>query len=161
MWKSKRGSFEDIPFIFITLTLLGVTVLIVAYILSQINTQIQTSPFPTESKSLSTKVNNTYSSTWDGMFLVVAVLLALGSVILAALVPVHIVFLPLYLISMIFLVFCSAAASNVYQEIAARQFAPTASTLTFIPLVLNGLPVLVAVFSIMIMVAMFKKTKGL
>ena len=155
---NKRGSIQDLIFIVVVLVFFGVTVLIGFKIGNEFNTQIQAnSAIPAEAKAASTSLVANFPGVLDNVFLFFAIGLAMVSLILAALVRVHPIFVPLFIIAWVIVLFISGVASNIYQELAASpHLAAEAAQLTLISNVLEYLPLFIGVLGTLLMIVLYK-----
>ena len=156
--KSRRGSLQDIALIAAALVFFGIVLLFGFKITGAFNDQIQTmTDIPAEAKTSTTTLLNDYAGVMDYGFLLFAIGMGLATLILAALVKIHPVFIPLYFIGLIFVIILSAVFSNIYQEMAANtQLIDYADQLVFTSHILNYLPLVVGTFGILLMVVMYK-----
>lgn len=156
--KNKKGSLQDPIQIGVILLFFGIIVLLGFKIMNGVNDQVQVMDImDSKSQAASTALTGHYSGVIDNSFLFLALGLAIATLILAALVRVHPIFIPLFFIGLVLIIFFSGLFSNIYQEMAADpQLASEAGALTFIPLILNFLPLFVGVFGILIMIVMYK-----
>lgn len=155
---NKKGSLQDIALIAGVLLFFGIVLLIGFKVTDSFNTQVQgMASIPTEAKTSTQTLTNYYSSTMDYSFLLLAIGLGIATLILAALVRVHPVFIPLYFIGLIFVIILSAVFSNIYQGMAAdTNLISYANQLVFTSHILNYLPLIVGTFGIILMVVMYK-----
>ena len=92
---NRKGSIQDILFIAGTLLVFAVIFLIGFTIQSHLDDFIQgDSTITTEGKTASTNIKGNYPGVIDNMFLVFFIFLAISSIILAALVRIHPIFIP-------------------------------------------------------------------
>lgn len=154
----KKGSFESFLFIGTLLLFFAVVTLICFKVYGEFNTEIQSkSDIPTEAKTASATILGHYNGVIDNTFLLLTMGLAIGTFILAALVRIHPIFIPLYIIVLTFIIFLCGVFSNVYQEMAATpEFAGEAASLTFITHILTYLPLIVGIFGTLLMIVMYK-----
>lgn len=122
------------------------------------NTQVQSmTDMPDEAKTSTATLTNHYSGAMDYGFLILAIGLGIATLILAALVRIHPVFIPLYFIGLLFVIILSGVFSNIYQGMAADTNLITyADQLVFTSHILNYLPIIVGTFGILLMVVMYK-----
>lgn len=140
----------------------GVVVLISFKIVTEFNTNIQANAdIPANAKTATTSLLGYFPGVIDHMFLFLTIGLALVSLALAALVRVHPIFLPFFLIALGFVIFFSGLFSNIYQTMAANAVLSTeAAQLTFISHILEYLPIIVGVFGTILMVVLYKLGDG-
>jgi hypothetical protein len=122
------------------------------------NSHIQTmTDIPTEAKTANTELLSYYSGVMDYGFLFLAIGVAIATLILAALVRIHPVFIPLYFIGLVFVIILSAAFSNIYQEMAGNsEMLAYADQLHYTSYILEYLPLFVGVVGIILMIVMYK-----
>jgi len=155
---NKKGSIQDIIFVGIMLLVLAISTLFGFLFVSNINDQFQANDIVTASgKTASQSLTNNFPGVIDNSFLLLAIGMALAVLILAALVRVHPIFIPLFLIGLIFIIFFSGVFSNIYQGIAANpNMVAYSSQLTFTTTILTYLPLLTGVFGMLLMIVMYK-----
>ena len=156
--KSRRGSLQDIALIAAVLLFFSIILLFSFKITGAWNDQIQTmTDIPTEAKTSSNQLLGYYSGSMDYGFLILAIGLGIATLILAALVRVHPVFIPFYFLGLLVLIVLCAVFSNIYQEMAANtQLISFADKLVFTSHILNYLPLIVGTFGILLMIVMYK-----
>ena len=154
----KRGSLDDVIFIAVILVFVGISVLIGFKITSEFNNEIQTiDVMPTEAKTATNTLTGHYSGAIDNSFLLLTIILAIGTLVLASLVRISPIFLVLYLIALTFVIFICGALSNIYQEMAAnQQLIAQASQLTFISTIVGYLPMIVGILGTILAIVMYK-----
>ena len=145
-------------YVVMILLFFGVVVLIGNKVMDGVDGVIQDSGVVDSSgKSASTKLLGHYTGVIDNTFLFFTVALGIVTLALALMVRIHPIFIPFYFIGLVVVIFFSGIASNIYQEMASNaQISTIASNLTFISNILNTLPMIVGVFGILLMVAMYK-----
>jgi hypothetical protein len=155
---NKKGSLIDLIVIGVVLLFFGVVLLIGFKVTSEFNDEIQAHPdIPTRAKTASTTLTGHYSGTMDYGFLLLAIGIAIATLILAALVRIHPVFVPLYFIGLVIVIFLCGIFSNIYQEMAANTNLITqADQLIFTSHILTYLPLIVGIFGILLMIIMYK-----
>lgn len=155
---NKKGSIQDIVFVGMVLLVLGITTLFGFLFMSNINDHFQANTaVTTDGKTASATLTGFFPGVIDNSFLLLAIGMGIVALIMAALVRVHPIFIPIFLIALIFVVFFSGVFSNIYQEMANHsQMLAYSSQLTFINTVLTYLPIITAVFGILLMMVMYK-----
>jgi hypothetical protein len=140
------------------LTVFAVVVLISFKITNDFNAVVQNSTtMPATAQTASATLTGQFPGVIDNTFLFFAMGLGVVTLILAALVRVHPIFIPLFIIGLVFLIFFSAIYSNVYQEMALTDsLAPQAAQLTFITNVMTFLPFIIGVLGVLLMIVMHK-----
>ena len=158
---NKKGSVLDLIFIMGIMLSMGVLILIVFMVVSNMNDVFQTKDIlPDTSKTASQQITDIYPGTIDNMFMFSMLVLALGSIILAVLVRFHPIFIVLFFISLIFIIFISGVMSNIYQDMAASEgLIAYANQLDMITTGLTYLPLIITVIGTILMVVMYKQWK--
>lgn len=160
--KNKRGSLQDLIVIGSLLLFFGLILLIGSKVMGEFNTEIQAhSDIPARAKTASASLNAEYGGSLDYGFLMLAIGLGIVTLILAAAVRIHPVFIPLFFIGLIIVIFLCGILSNVYQEMAANSLlTANADELVFTSHILNYLPFIVGIFGILLMIVMYKLWSG-
>lgn len=127
-------------------------------LMSNINDEAQLLSFlPARATDATQTLTNQYSGIMDNSFLFLAIGMALVTLVLAAMVRVHPIFIPFFIIGLIIVIFFSGIFSNIYQEVAAdSQVSTYSDQLTFVSLVMEFLPFIVGIFGTILMVVMYK-----
>lgn len=155
---NKKGSLIDILFIGVVLFFFSMVAIVGLKVSSEINDNIQDSNiFNDRGKTATNQAVESYTKTIDNTFLMFTVLLGMITLVLAAMVRIHPIFIPFYFIGLVFVIIFSAIISNIYEEMAANaQLLSTAQELTFITNILSILPIIVGIFGIALMIIMYK-----
>jgi len=156
--RNKKASALDLIFIGTAVLFFGLVVLLGFKVLSEINTIVQANTdIPTEAHTSTAQLRGYYPGIVDNSFLFFVAGLSMVALILAALVRVHPIFIPLFIIALIFIVFISGILSNIYQEMAAdSNLTAEADELTFISNILTYLPFIIAIIGTLMMAIMYK-----
>jgi len=156
--KSKRGSLQDLIFIGVVLLVFGISIVIGFKISSEFNANIQAdSRFPIESKSAASTLTNYYPGVIDNSFLFLAVGISIATLILAALVRIHPVFLVFFIIGWIFIIFLSGVFSNIYETMCLdTNLVAQCAELTNVAFIMKGLPLFIGVVGVLLMIVMYK-----
>lgn len=156
--KDKKGSILDLLYMGGVLLFFGFIVLIGFTIQSKLNDNIQTiDDIPTEAKTASSSLTNHYTGVLDTSALFLAVILGVSALILAAMVRVHPIFIPAYLILLAFVIMYSMAMSNIYQAAASNtELIAYADQLSVTTAILTWLPIIVTIFGGLLMIIMYK-----
>ena len=156
----KKGSLTDLAFFIVVLLVFSIFVIMGLKIGQVVNDHIQAD---TSGMIDSTTKENTnlavtkFTYSIDNSFLFLMIFMCIGILILAALVAVHPIFIPIYFFGWMFIIFLGGVFSNVYQEMAAStELASTASSLTFIGLIMTYLPIIVGIIGMVLMVILYK-----
>lgn len=154
----KRGSITDIPYIIAGMFALGFIVLMVTYVVDQIDDQVQTDDlFPTEAKEASTKMKNDFPEVMDSGTVLVFFGMCIASLLLASLVPVHPIFLVFYLIELLVLIWVGGGIANAYKMIIDVSI--LADVIPRYPISIHFFryfPFVIGVFGIVLAIIMYK-----
>ena len=155
---NKKGSLQDILFIGVVLLFAGIVILIGFKVTSEINDQIQSNDVvEARGKAAATTLTNFYPGVIDNSFLFLTIALSIGALVLAALVRIHPIFIPIFIIALIFIILVSGILSNIYQEMAEEPgLISQADDLTFISKILTFLPLIVGVIGTLMMIVLYK-----
>ena len=155
---NSKGSIQDLILIIVILLFAGIVFLFGFKFTTELNDQIQIMPdIPTEALTASTQLTGYYPGVIDNSFLFLTIGLCIVALILASLVRIHPIFIAFFFVVWVIIVFIAGIASNIYQEMAANSNLVTeANQLTFITQILNNLPMIIAIFGILLMVIMYK-----
>lgn len=152
--RRKKGSITDLPFIISGIFSLALIVLFVTLIVNNINTQVQDNDiFDDNAKSASTKMSSDYPGVMDGMTVLTFFLFVIVSLVLAALIPVHPVYLLFYLIEYLVLIWLGAGIANAYQAVIenpifaveAEQFILTTHFFRYFPFIIGVVGAVLAI----------------
>ena len=156
--RNKKGSLQDVIMIGAILLFFGIILLIGSKVTGEWNDAIQLrTDIPANAKTATQTLSDHYGGAMDYGFLLLAVGLGIATLILAALVRIHPVFIPLFFIGLVMVVVLAAVMSNIYQEMAEQTELTTyADELVFTSHILEFLPLIVGVFGILLMIVMYK-----
>ena len=138
----KRSSITDLPFIIGGILSFALVALLVALLLNNFDTQIQgNDQFNANAKAASSKMSSDFPAVVDGMIVFTFFAMVMISLVLAALVPVHPVFLIFYILEYLLLIWLSGGIANAYQEVIenpifatqANQFVLTTHFFRYFP----------------------------
>ena len=154
----KKGSLQDIMFIIGLVLFFGVVVLIGFRVTSAYDDNIQgMAIMPQEAKDVSTSLTSHYPGIIDNMFLVLTIGLCIITLILAAMVRVHPIFIPIFFIVEIITIFVAGIASDIFQSVASNSnLVEYSNQLVIISTVLGYLPLFIGIFGMILMVVMYK-----
>jgi len=157
----KKGSILDLGLIIGIALFLSIIILMGYTFMSKINSKVLSMDVMTpEAKNASVKLTNEYTTSIDNSFLVIFVLLNIGMLILAMLVRVHPIFIPIFIIALLFIILLAGILSNVYTEMASNpELIAYANDLTMTTSVMTYLPFITGIFGIVLMVVMYKSWK--
>jgi len=157
-FECKQGSIQDLIFIGVIILAFAMSVLIGFKLATDFDMHIQNDTMmPNTSKTASTQFLGYFTSSFDNVFLFVVIGLALATLAMAALVPVHPIFLVFYIIGLIITIVLSAIFSNIYNAMASNsQLVAQANQLTNISFIIGNLPFIIGIFGILLMAVMYK-----
>lgn len=155
---NKKGSLSDIAGMSIIIVILAIMVLFGYKITDELNTEFQAnSDIDSYGKQASTDLVAHYPGIIDNSFLLLAVGLGIVSVVLAAMVRVHPIFLVFYILALLILIFVCGAFSNIYEEMSLdTNLSSLADRLTVIGTIMTYLPLIVGVFGTLLAIVMYK-----
>ncbi len=155
---NKKGSLLDIVYAIGVLFFFAFLLLIGFKISGEFNTQAQSlNDLSASEKATIDTLNSRYTGVMDKSIVFLAIGISLVTLILAALVRVHPIFIPLFIVGLLFVVVIAAVASNVYEEVATHPgLVNEADQLPLTSLILNYLPIFVAVVGTLLMIVMYK-----
>ena len=164
---NNKGSIQDLILIAVVLLFAAITILIGFKVMTEINDNLQTSSvletYDTDShaRTASSTLAGYFPGIIDNSFLLLAIGLAMITLVLAALVRVHPMFIALFFIGLLIVIFVSGVLSNIYQEMAATtQLSSQATQLVFISHILEYLPLFIGIFGFILMAVMYKLWKN-
>ena len=159
---NKKGSIQDLLYVGITLFAFAMVILICFRISTSLNTEFQASDqIDSYGKIAHQKITNLYPGIIDNSFIFVTVILSIGTLILAAMVRIHPIFLPIYILAWIFVIFMCSIFSNAYQELAANaDMVALAAQMTFMNQVMTTLPFIIGIVGALLAIVMYKAYRG-
>lgn len=158
MINSKKGGVQDILYIGIFAIVVALA-LVLCYSFAKIVTgQIySTVDVPSETKTNANQMVSYYSTYLDGGFIFLIAVLSITTIILAALVRVHPVFIPIYILGLIAVIFVCGIFSNVYEQVSSvPMFASYVTDLSMTNYVISKLPFVVGIIGTILCIAMYK-----
>ena len=160
MLNGKRGSLADLPLVAGLLLGFALIVVLGFKFMAELDDNLQSQPddlVTSDAKTASTSLRNHYTGIIDNSFLFFTVFLAIATLVLAALVRIHPIFIPFFMIGLVIVIFLSGVVSNIYQEAAANgEISAQADQLTFITTIMNILPFIVGIIGILLMIVQYK-----
>lgn len=155
---NNKGSLQDLIFAMIVIFGFSLIVLFAVRIYTEIDDNVQDGKiFEAEQKAQSAQVKSAMISSIDNTYLLLLVFFIMGTLILAALVRVHPIFIPIYFFGWIFVVFLSTIFANVYYGVSSNpEMAETASQFFFMDNMMVMLPFLIGLFGMILMVVIYK-----
>ena len=158
---NKKGSLVDLVYFGLILLVLAVFVLIGTKVAGTFQDRIADMPvFQENAPNAITATENTlnnYKYTINSSFIFLTVFLGIVVLVLAALVRVHPIFIPLYIISLAGVIFVSAIFSNIYEKAAQNAvLVDVASSYAAMTAIMHWLPIIIGVFGTILMIVMYK-----
>lgn len=154
----RRGSVMDLFFIVLALFFFAVVILVGGKIHQEFNTRIQASTeFNSDAKTAASTLDGYYSSVIDNSFLFLAIGLSIVAFVLAALVRIHPIFIPFFILTLVFIIVLSGIFSNAFESMSQDpSMVDFTSRLTIVPIIMGYLPLFVGVVGTLLMVIMYK-----
>lgn len=158
LFKTKKGSILDLLFIVVGLLGMAIIAILITFLLTKINDHVQTNIiFSTAARTASTTMTNGFPATMNFGIIFVFICLSLISCVLAALIPVHPIFLVFYIIEYVVVVWISAAISNTYQMfIESATLVDIAPSFMFVTFLFHYMPFFIALIGIILASVMYK-----
>lgn len=156
---NKKGALIDIAFYGLVMTIFAIVVIVSIYIAGEMNTKINemSDTFPENSIKSTNAVVVKATNTLDSSFMLLVVLLGIFTLVLAALVRVHPIFIPFFFIGWLVTIFVAGIFSNIYQGVAdSAQLAGTVNSLSYMNTIMDLLPMVIGIFGILLMIVMYK-----
>ncbi len=159
--KNKKASIVDLFFIAIALTFFAVVILIGTKIASEFQTNIASNPTiiadsPLAISATANTINN-YTYAVNSGFLFLTIFFVIATLTLAALVRIHPIFIPIFLIALVFLIFFCGIMTNIYAEVAGQsEMSTTADKFLIMHNIMIALPFIVGIIGVILMVIMYK-----
>jgi len=158
--RNKKGSALDLLFIIGAITVFAIVLLIGFTVTSKFNDNIQSnSVMDSKAKAASQTLTDYYPGILDYSGVFILTVLCVITLILAALVRIHPIFIPIFIIGLTIIVFLAGIYSNVYTEMASSpQLAPYADQLNIMSFIMTWLPKIIAVVGVIMMILLYKRT---
>jgi len=157
----KKGSLNDIIFISVVLFIILTGWLFAYKIMDGFNTEIQANvDIPADAKAASTTLTNHFPGALDNSILFLAVGLGIAALIMAAMVRIHPIFIPVYLILLGFVIFLSSVFSEIYGNIAeSAVMVGISHNMQIAYNIMHYLPLIIGVFGSLLAIVMYKSWK--
>lgn len=111
-------------------------------------------------KEISSDLSGRYVSLWDGIFMLVFGLLAIGLLISVASLGTRPEFFFIVIIISLFVVGGAALLSNVFTDATAGDLAASAAQFSFATLVMSNLPMIAVALVVLLLAGLFVKIRG-
>jgi flagellar biosynthesis protein FlhB len=159
---NKKGFIGDVPFIVALLVVIGIIWIVGSSVFDSLNTSLQGSDVLTnDSKATISTLETRYVSVFDGVFLLVFGLLALGLVLSTAMLGTRPEFFFIVIIVSMLFIGAAAALSNVFDSVASSSAGSTVSEFTYIPLIMNNLVVITLFLVALLLAGLYVKARGI
>lgn len=158
---NKRGS-SVLDFIFIVAILLsfGMVAVFGWQIWSSFDDTVQSSDFGTQSKEISTGINDKFVKTWDTVALVTLILFVIGTLVAGFLLDTHPAFFIIGFILSAFVILIAAILGNVYSEFAAEgSISAYSSDFVIIPFIFENIVAILVGMVALLLIALYAKNR--
>ena len=159
--RCKRGFVGDVLMIMILLFITGVVIMAAYLTLSSINTAFQgKDEMGTTAKKIVADSTSSYINTWDGIFAFLFIGLSIAAVIGAYMIDTHPIFLIFALVLIGIFIVIGAVISNAYYEVeSASPFNTYADQFRIMHYINNHWPFYVLIEGVLIVLALYGKTR--
>ena len=157
---NRRGFVGDVGFIVGVFLVIAIVFIIGARVLSDVDDKIQDSDFSNGSKNISSVLETRYTGLFDGIFAMVFGLLAVGLIVSVSMLGSRPEFFFITIVVSFFVIGAAALLSNAFNAFANSSIAATATTFTYIPLIMNNLVELTLFLVALLVVGLFVKARG-
>lgn len=160
---NKRGFLGDVGLIIAILMLVSIMVIVGYKVFSSYNDKWQAAPsISTHSKALVQEQKDRYVGLFDGIFMFVFALLCLGLFISASMINTRPEFFFIAIVVLVFMIGGAALVSNAFETASDdAQLSNTSSEFTFIPFLMDNLPIVTLLLGFIVLVALYVKLRGL
>lgn len=157
--RNKKGSLQDIILMGVVLLVFSIVVLIGLKVATEFKDNIDSSQVfdVGQSRAAVGESITKYTRAVDNMFLFLVFFMGIVTLILAALIRVHPIFIPLFFIGLVMTIFLTAIFANIYHGVSSNsELSSITSELTFMNNIMLILPVIVGVFGLFLMFILYK-----
>ncbi len=157
--RNKKGSLQDIILMGIVLLFFSVVVIIGLKVATEFKSNIDSNDaFDVgDSREMVGESITKYTRAVDNMFLFLVFFMGIVTLILAALIRVHPIFIPLFFIGLVMTIFLTAVFANIYSEVSSdTELSSITAGLPFMNNIMLILPVIVGVFGFFMMFILYK-----
>lgn len=157
--KSKKGQITDQIFVIATLVSIAITMVVAAYIYSEINDGFSESGLETNTSAKAYDDFEVAFGMFDKSFVFIVLVLTAGLIVSSFLIPTHPIFLVINIIGFLVLVFLGAVFSNMYVDVIAQE-GLNVSAATYYPITtffMSKLPFISAIIVLLSTIVMFAK----
>jgi len=156
--ENKKGSIQDIMLTIVVVLVMSILLIIGFKITAELNARFQESDLiDVQGKTAFQQITNTFPGVLDNSFLFIMFGLTVLAFILVALIRVHPIFLVPFIFVWMIVLLLSGVFSNVYQNIAGDpNFAAQADQLVFTSIIMQTLPMIIAIIGGVMAILMYK-----
>ena len=159
IFRLKTGQ-TDINSVLIFIFMLAFSILVGYLLLSNFNTNVQSTTMSTESKTLLQDRTDDFPSVWDNAFIVIFISLALGLLLSGYLIDTYPVFFVVNLLLLLFSIVLAAVISNTFYAIeSSGAFVFAESVFPKMHYVMNHLAHLVVVMGFLFVIGLYAKVR--
>lgn len=158
----KKGYIGDIALYICLIFLIGIALVVIWYMLSNINTAIQASDgFSSGSKSIVSNFSGRFTKIYDAFFVFMIIGLFICILIFGFSIQSHPVFAMFALVMGIFLTIASIYLANAYHNtMGSGELSSYASQFTMMNVIMPKMPHIVLIFTIVFIVILYAKTRS-
>jgi hypothetical protein len=159
--RNRKGSIQDLMFLVVIVFVFAIVTLFAFKFMDSFNNEIQAmDEIPNDAKTSTTSLMGNFSGVIDNSFLFLVIGMGIVTIIFAAMVRIHPIFIALFLLCLVFTIFLSAVFSNVYEAVADNdQMIGVSSQLTGVNLIFSYLPIIIGVFGSILCIIMYVSYK--
>ena len=156
---NKRGSsLPDLMFIGCMLFVIAIIFIIGMYVMSSINTSVQSAGFSAGAKTNFNSLTNTFTPLFNSIFLGIVVLGIIAMIVGAFYVRTHPVVFFVLVFLMIFVVIAFSQFSNVYQAVAATpELTTIANNFDGMSYIIQYLPFFMIIITLIVGIILYSK----
>lgn len=161
--RNKKGSITDLIFIVTGVFGMALLAIIVAYVSSSINTEIQgIGAFNFAAKEASSSMADGFPTVINAGIIFVFFALVIVSLVLAAMIPVHPIFIVFYIFEYLIIVWLTGGIANAYQAvIESSVFAAQRSSFFLTEFLFRYSPIIIGIVGIALMIITYKAKQSL
>lgn len=157
----KKGFIADYGLYIIMIFMIGLSLLLIYYIISQINTSFQTSNLPAVATDPLNLYKTKFVGIWDFFFLLLVIGFLLVLVIIGFTIRTHPAFAMIMFLIVIIFGIIAVYLANAWHDVATvPALSSIANEFTYLPYLMEKLPHIVIIFSVIFIVILFSKTSG-
>ena len=156
---SKKAGIESIFFFIVTMLGLAIFIIIVAYTIPQITDGLKETELNDSSavRSIFAESDKTIDKL-DPVFLIIFSGLIISIFIISFMIDSHLIFIPVYILLLVFAIIIGAITSNVYEEFTANaDLATVAASQLYMVTIMNNWIMILSGVGIISMIIIFAK----